>query len=68
MAILNLSSIKLFDPTGCVISLGTEFQMSVAQKWLKPRPQNFLQLFDMVFGRFFENLKVLPLKNFSFMI
>ena len=32
--------------TGCVISLGTEFQMGVAQKGLKPHPQNFSQLFN----------------------
>ena len=42
--------------TGCVICLGTEFQMGVAQKWLKPCPQKFSQLFAMVFGSFFEIL------------
>ena len=26
------------ESTGCVISLGTQFQMGVAQKWLKPGP------------------------------
>ena len=48
---------------GCVKSTGTEFQMDVAQKWLKPGPQIFLQLFTIVFGSFFENLKILALKN-----
>ena len=49
--------------TGCVKSTGTEFQMELAQKWLKPGPQNFLQLFTKVFGSCFENLKNLALKN-----
>ena len=44
-----------YQCTGCVISLGTEFQMGVTQKWLKPRPQNFLQLFTRVFCSFYEN-------------
>ena len=38
--------------------------MGVAQRWLKPRPQNFSELFNMVIGSLFENLNVLPLKNF----
>ena len=49
--------------TGCVISLGTEFQMDVAQKWAKPRPQKFLQLFTILFGSFSENLEILAWKN-----
>ena len=49
--------------TGCVICLGTEFQMGVAQKWAKPGPKKFLYLFTIVFGSFFENLEILVLKN-----
>ena len=33
--------------------------MGVAQKWLKPRPQKFSQLFARVFGSLFEILQVL---------
>ena len=37
--------------------------MDVAQKWAKPRPQKFLQLFTIVFGSFSENLEILAWKN-----
>ena len=40
LALLNMPSLS--ETTGCVISLGTEFQMGVAQKWAKPGPQKFL--------------------------
>ena len=39
--------------------------MDVAQKWLKPSPWNFSQLFIMVFSISFENLKLLLLKLFD---
>ena len=44
--------------TGVAISTGTEFQMVVAQKWLKPGPWEFLELFIMKFRTYFENLTV----------
>ena len=49
--------------TGCVICLGTEFQMGVTQKWLEPGSQKFYQLLKIVFGSFFEIFEILALKN-----
>ena len=49
--------------TGCVISLGTELQMGVAQKWLRPGTQKFFQLLKIVFGSIFEIFEILALKN-----
>ena len=44
--------------TGVAISTGTEFQMTVAQKWLKPGSWDFLHLFFIKFSAFLENLTV----------
>ena len=38
--------------------------MGVAQKWLMPGPQNFLQPFFIVFCSFFENLDIVLRVNF----
>ena len=44
--------------TGVAISTGTELQMAVAQKWLKPGPLDFLQLFIIKFSTNFEYLTI----------
>ena len=56
-----------FISTEYVICLGKEFQMGEAQKWLKPRPLKFSQVFATVFGSFLRSVSF-NIKEFSFMI
>ena len=61
-----LFSLK-YSYTGCVICLGTEFQMSVAHKWLWPGQQK-LSVFHYSLWQLFWKFGSFTIKEISFMV